>query len=120
MFGLDKDFLLSMNEKNCPRFGAEFEAAWGNVNAYSQVEFANSFPEINKSIVSAGGDLQDFCQYLEWAHLNGVELNIDEAQHLDLHHFCFSYTESRIKSKRGVDERDSSLVSSMFINDLKN
>lgn len=57
---------------------------------------------------------------MEWAHLNGVELTIDLETAISMNHFCHNYTQARVNLKQEVDDKDSHIMSSMFINDLKN
>lgn len=57
---------------------------------------------------------------MEWAHLNGVQLNIEREDAVNLHHFCHTYTQTRVNLKQQLDDKDSHIMSSMFINDLKN
>mmetsp|Transcript_39260 Transcript_39260/g.53351 ORF Transcript_39260/g.53351 Transcript_39260/m.53351 type:complete len:290 (-) Transcript_39260:13-882(-) len=120
MFGKDHDWLLSMNEKNCARWESEWGSLWAGKEKWYDAEFAKKFPEAMDHINAADGNVHDFCNYMEWAHLNGVELSIDQETAFDMRHFCQSYTHTRVTMKQGVDDKDSHIMSSMFLNDLKN
>merc|ERR1712224_890608 len=80
MFGKDHDWLLAMSEKNCPRFKAEWDSVWSEKENWYNADFAKKFPEAQDHIDAANGNVQDFCSYMEWAHLNGVQLTVPQEQ----------------------------------------
>lgn len=120
MFGKDHDWLLAMNEKNCARWESEWNSVWAGKEEWYDGAFAKKFPEAMDHINTAGGNVHDFCNYMEWAHLNGVELSIERDTALNIHQFCNNYTHTRVTMKQGLDDKDSHIMSSMLINDLKN
>lgn len=79
MFGHNDDLLLRLNEKNCPAFGNALVEYDSVLQQYIQPFKTTFFPHLAKMFGYRGVDFQQavqMCQYLEWADLHNVDLDI--------------------------------------------
>jgi len=72
--GIDVDRMLSINEDNCDRFKAEFTEPFAQLEAQNTLLFTREYPDLADQVVSSGGTLSNFCEYLDWAYYTGTLL----------------------------------------------
>jgi len=66
--------MLSINSDNCARFKKEFTDPWAVISENDTKGFSQIYPEFGEIIVEKGGNLSQFCDYVNWADISGVSL----------------------------------------------
>lgn len=78
--GFDKDFMLSLSERNCKSFASQMEQPRKDVEAALDVAIQTDFADIWKDMQDMQVSGVELCDYLTWAHFNAITLVGDDAR----------------------------------------
>ena len=76
--GFEKDFTLSLSEKNCARYAAKIEGPLAKIAKELDATIAKEYPDIAAEMKEKDVTGEELCDYLTWAHFNAVPLQGDK------------------------------------------
>jgi hypothetical protein len=118
--GIEVDRMLSINEDNCERFREEFTVPFAQIEAQNTLLFTRAYPDLAEEVVSAGGTLSNFCEYLDWAYYTGVSLKGEWDYDMIRNQPCMYNSLQRVSMMNKVDLTDKNLVTGTMINEIIN
>jgi len=114
--GLEADYLLSVNEQNCPLFKKVFYSTAMDLDYIALQGLPYKWSDFVKQ---RGSTMHEFCEYLEWAWLTSTPLkdqvNMDNLRRDN----CHTYNTQYVNALRQFEEENSNLVASEFVEELK-
>jgi len=72
--GYDEDYMLSLNETNCPSYKATASSTRAEADATDAKILKEKYAKYYDLVEAKKSNLWQFCGYLEWADTSGVEL----------------------------------------------
>ncbi len=70
--------MLSMNKRNCRRFKKEFSKEWEVKQQENTDNISKLYSDVGDLLKEKNASLTDYCEYLNWADMNGVALKGDQ------------------------------------------
>jgi hypothetical protein len=116
--GIEVDRMLAINEDNCDRFKEEFTVPFAQIEAQNTLLFTRAYPDLADQVVSAGGTLSNFCEYLDWAYYTGVSLKGEWDYDMIRGQPCMYNSLQRVSMMNKVDLTDQNLVTGTMINEI--
>lgn len=77
MNGHSYDYMLALDDDNCPARGVQRQSIADKLDASAKAIAADQLPAIQTYFDRYGW--RDFCDYITWAYIESVELNLDPA-----------------------------------------
>jgi len=115
MVGHDDDLLLRLNGENCPKFGQALEDNKEHLDKLTKKFEKHFFPRlahlIGKENITREEAL-DLCEYVHWADLHEVELNVTLTRE-DVHH-CHGLLIAVDKYISHVDKKLNQIATNYF------
>ena len=122
--GFEKDFLLSVGEKNCPYYKTFAEAEFTGVNYNFSHALAETYFDLSQKMVEMDVSNEELCDYLTWAYMNAIPLKGTD-EDLQTYNtlatsFCPEnyYNQMTMATLRANDE-SGSLLTSEFLQNIK-
>ena len=76
--GFEKDFTLSLSEKNCARYKDSISPKLAQIGSSLDSQIATEYPDISSEMAEKDVSGEELCDYLTWAHFNAVPLEGDK------------------------------------------
>ena len=118
--GFEKDFTLSLSEKNCARYAAKIEGPLAKNAKELDATIAKEYPDIAAEMKEKDVSGEELCDYLTWAHFNAVPLQGDperqDAYASLVRDTCpKAYYDPVTQEVQSVNEAEGNLVASGFL-----
>lgn len=122
--GFEKDFVLSLSQKNCARYAASIEGPLAGIAASLDAAIAASYPDIAGEMKEKDVTGEELCDYLTWAHFNAVPLQGDQDRQQEyaklVSETCpAEYYDKVTQAVQAVNASEGNLVASGFLTTIK-